>query len=91
MMPLHFDQVRDRLLSAQRKLNPRIQEPITCRRALFTLSRQVASVEFMDNSEANILEFFGLYWTLDGSEAFGFFETEEQATRYLMGEIDPSL
>ena len=91
MMPLPFDQVRDRLLSAQRILNPRIQEPITCRRALFTLSRQVASVGYSDDDEAYVLEFFGLYWTLDGSEPVGFFETEEQATQYLMGGIDSSL
>lgn len=47
------------------------------------LSRPVASVVLCDE-QATVLEFFGLYWVLeDGGTRAGFFESEEDAVRYL--------
>ena len=81
--PLPLDQVSDRLLAAQRVLNPGLRHPITHSLALLLLSRTVASVMLADE-EATILEFYGVYWVLevDGSKT-GFFVTEHDAVRYL--------
>lgn len=85
--PLPFHQVKDRLLEAQRVLNPRIQHPITHPRALLLLSRPVASAMLCDE-EATVLEFFGLYWVLEVGEArTGFFNSEDDAVRYLQNQM----
>lgn len=81
--PLPFDQVKERLLKAQRVLNPRLQHPIAHPRALLLLSRPVASVVLCDE-EATVLEFFGRYWVLEvGGARTGFFDSEDDAVRYL--------
>lgn len=81
--PLPFDQVSDRLLAAQRVLNPGLRQPITHSLALLLLSRPVCSV-ILGDEEATVLEFYGLYWVLeiDGTR-IGFFVTEHDAVRYL--------
>lgn len=81
--PLHFDQVSERLLAAQRVLNPGLRQPITHSLALLLLSRPVCSV-ILGDEEATVLEFYGLYWVLeiDGTR-IGFFVTEHDAVRYL--------
>lgn len=85
--PLSLEEVSDRLLAAQRILNPALVEPITHPRALMLLSRPVASVVLCDE-EATILEFFGLYWVLEAGEArTGFFDSENEALRYLHDEV----
>lgn len=85
--PLPFDQVKDRLLVAQRVLNPHLQQPITHPRALMLLSRPVASV-ILGDEEATVLDFFGLYWVLEvGGARTGFFESEDPAVRYLQNQM----
>ena len=85
--PLPFDQVKDRLLEAQRVLNPRLQQPITHPKALLLLSRPVASVVLCDE-EATVLEFFGQYWVLEvGGARTGFFETVNEAVHYLQDQM----
>lgn len=77
--PLPFDQVSERLLAAQRVLNPGLRHPITHSLAMLLLSRPVCSV-MLGDEEAIVLEFYGLYWVLevDGSKV-GFFLTEHDA------------
>lgn len=85
--PLPFDQVKDRLLEAQRVLNPLLQQPIAHLRALMLLSRPVASVVLCDE-ECMVLEFYGLYWVLEvGGARTGFFDSEADAVRYLQNQI----
>ena len=86
--PLPFDQVRDRLLAAQRILNPGLRQPITHSLALLLLSRPACSVMLADE-EATVLEFYGVYWVLeiDGNRT-GFFITEHDAVRYLQLQIE---
>lgn len=88
--PLPFDQVKDRLLEAQRVLNPRLQQPIIHPRALLLLSRPVASVVLCDE-EATVLEFFGQYWVMEvGGARTGFLESEEDAVHYLQNQMTVS-
>lgn len=85
--PLPLHQVSDRLLAAQRILNPSLVEPITHPRALMLLSRPVASVMLADE-EATVLEFYGLCWVLEvGGARTGFFNSEDDAVRYLQNQI----
>lgn len=85
--PLSLEEVSDRLLEAQRVLNPRLQQTITHPRALLLLSRPVASVVLCDG-EATVLEFFGFYWVLEvGGARTGFFESEADAVRYLQRQV----
>ncbi len=79
--PLPFDDVSDRLLAAQRVLNPGLRKPITHSLALLLLSRPVCSV-MLGDEEAPLLEFYDVYWVLDvdGSKT-GFFLTEHDAVR----------
>ncbi len=81
--PLPFDQVSDRLLAAQRVLNPGLRQPITHSLALLLLSRPVCAV-ILGDDEATVLELYGVYWVLeiDGNRT-GFFMTEHDAVRYL--------
>lgn len=77
----------ERLLEAQRVLNPRLQKPITHPRALLLLSRPVASVVLSDE-EATVLEFFRQYWVMEvGGARTGFFNSEDDAVRYLQGQM----
>ena len=88
---LSFEQVYDQLLAAQQVLNPNLQRPITNRRALLILSRQVSSVMLADE-EALVLEFFGLFWVLEVDLSItGFFPTEEQALDHLRAQIDSEI
>lgn len=83
--PLSLEEVSGRLLAAQRVLNPHLQKPITHPRALMLLSRPVASV-MLGDEEATVLEYFGLYWVLEvGGARTGFFDSEDEAVRYLQG------
>lgn len=77
----------ERLLEAQRALNPRLQHPIIHPRAMLLLSRPVASVVLADE-EATVLEYFGVYWVLevDGART-GFFNGEDDAVRYLQAQM----
>ena len=86
--PLSLEQVYDQLLAAQRVLNPRLQRPITNRRALLILSRPVSSV-LDGNEEVMVMEFFGLFWVLEtDSSITGFFATEEEAVKYVQLKIE---
>ncbi len=76
-----------RLLRAQRELNPRLQQPIIHPRALLLLSRPVASVVLCDE-EATVLEFFGQYWVMEvGGARTGFFESVNEAVHYLQDQM----
>lgn len=85
--PLSLHQVSDRLLAAQRILNPGLRQPITHSLALLLLSHPVCSV-MLGDEEATVLEFYGLYWVLeiDGNRT-GYFLTEHDAVRYLQIQI----
>jgi hypothetical protein len=85
--PLRFNQVSDRLLAAQRVLNPGLRQPITHSLALLLLSRPVCSV-MLGDEEATVLEFYGLYWVMeiDGTKT-GFFNSEGDAGRYLQNQM----
>lgn len=86
--PLPYDQVSDRLLAAQRVLNPGFRQPITHSLALLLLSRPVCSV-ILGDEEATVLEFYGLYWVLEvGASKTGFFLTEHDAVRYLQMQTE---
>lgn len=86
--PLPFDQVSDRLLAAQRVLNPGLRQPIMHELALLLLSRPVASVMLSDE-EATVLEFYDLYWVMEvGGSKTGFFLTEHNAVRYLQLQME---
>ena len=75
------------LLNAQRVLNPGLQQPITHPRALLLLSRPVSSV-ILGDTEAVVLEFYGLYWVLETDDRrTGFFASEDDAVRYLQSQM----
>lgn len=83
--PLHH--VSDRLLAAQRILNPTLLPPVANARALMLLSRPVASVMLADEV-ATVLEFYGIYWVLEvGGARTGFFNTEDDAVCYLQNQM----
>lgn len=85
--PLSFGEVSTRLLAAQKILNPALVEQIIHPRALLLLSRPTCSVIVCDE-EATALEFFGLYWVLEvGGARTGFFNAEDDAVRYLLGQM----
>ena len=85
--PLSLKQVNDRLLAAQRVLNPGLRQPITHQRALLLLSRPVASV-MLGDEEATVLEFYGLHWVLEvGGARTCFFDSEDDAVRYLQSQM----
>ena len=85
--PLSLEEVSNRLLAAQRLLNPDLVEPIIHPRALMLLSRPVSSV-MLGDEEATVLEFYGLYWVLEVGEArTGFFNSVDEAVRYLQDKI----
>ncbi|WP_449072595.1 hypothetical protein [Prosthecobacter sp.] len=88
MMVKEMSRHTERLLKAQRVLNPHLQQPITHPRALLLLlSRPAASVVLCDE-EATVLEFFGLYWVLEvGGARTGFFTSEDDAVRYLQDQM----
>lgn len=86
--PLPFDQVSERLLAAQRVLNPGLRHPIAHSLALLLLSRPVSSV-MLGDEEATVLEFYGIYWVLEvGGSKTGFFLTEHDAVRYLQLQLE---
>lgn len=85
--PLSLEEVSDRLLAAQKTLKPALVEPITHPRAMLLLSRPVACVVLAEE-EATCLECYGLCWVLEVGEArSGFFDSEDEAVRYLQGKM----
>jgi hypothetical protein len=86
--PLSWEQVSDRLLAAQRVLNPGLRQPITHPLAVLLLSRPVASV-MLGDEEATVLEFYDVYWVLEVNVTkTGFFLTQHDAVRYLQLQME---